>query len=121
MAAHADGWPVVEGGSARIAEAAGRARVAGRRDQDRPWVSSIDELPPARAVLMDITPRQLPRWPATAAGPHRPPERFRYGPGVCKVDWALSGPVPWQAPACREAGTVHLGGTLAEIARAKPT
>jgi phytoene dehydrogenase-like protein len=69
-------------------------------------------------VLLDVTPRQfvamagdrLPAWSRRAL------QRFRYGPGVCKVDWALSGPVPWQAPACREAGTVHVGGTFAEVA-----
>src|SRR5207237_2334257 len=70
---------------------------------------------------LDVTPRQLA---AIAGGlmtarQRRALARFRYGPGVCKVDWALSGPVPWQAAACREAGTVHLGGTLAEVARSE--
>ena len=70
-------------------------------------------------MLLDVTPRQFlalagDRLPARH---RRALERFRYGPGVCKVDWALSGPVPWAAPACREAGTVHLGGEFAEVAR----
>jgi len=77
----------------------------------------VDELPRSRAVLLDVTPRQLVKL----AGHRLPPsyveklQRFRYGPGVFKVDWALSGPIPWRAPACARAGTVHLGGTLEEI------
>jgi phytoene dehydrogenase-like protein len=119
MAAHAVGWPVVEGGSARLADAllAELAALGGRVETGR-WVGTLDELPPARAVLLDVTPRQLLALAGDRlAGRHRAAlRRFRYGPGVCKVDWALSGPVPWQAAACWEAGTVHLGGTLAEVA-----
>jgi phytoene dehydrogenase-like protein len=119
MTAHSVGWPVVEGGSARLTDAlvAELTSLGGRVETGR-WVRSLDDLPPARAVLLDVTARQL----AVIAGDRLPAgyrwalERFRYGPGVCKVDWALSGPVPWQAPACREAGTVHLGGTLDEVA-----
>jgi phytoene dehydrogenase-like protein len=122
MAAHTVGWPVVEGGSARITDAMIEelTSLGGRVETGR-WVESLDALPPARAVLLDVTPRQL----AAIAGDRLPGwhrralERFRYGPGVCKVDWALSGPVPWAAAACREAGTVHLGGTLAEVARSE--
>jgi phytoene dehydrogenase-like protein len=81
-------------------------------------VRSLDELPPARAVLFDVTPRQLlaiagDRLPA---GYRRALARYRYGPGVFKVDWALSGPIPWKASGCFRAATVHLGGTLAQIA-----
>ena len=119
MTAHAVGWPVVEGGSAGIIDAlaAEFTSLGGRLETGR-WVDSLDSLPPARAVLLDVTPRQLlglagDRIPARH---RRALRRFRYGPGVCKVDWALSGPVPWQAPACREAGTVHLGGEFAEVA-----
>jgi phytoene dehydrogenase-like protein len=122
MAAHTVGWPVVEGGSARIADAlvAELTSLGGRLETGR-WVQSLDSLPPARTVLLDVTPRQL----VAMAGDRLPArqrqalQRFRYGPGVCKVDWALSGPVPWEAAACREAGTVHLGGTLAEVARSE--
>jgi phytoene dehydrogenase-like protein len=122
MIAHLVGWPVVEGGSAGLIDAlvSELAAHGGQLETGR-WVRSLAELPPARAVLLDVTPRQL----AALAGGSIPGRggralrRFRYGPGVCKVDWALSGPVPWQAPACREAGTVHLGGTLAEIARSE--
>jgi phytoene dehydrogenase-like protein len=122
MIAHVVGWPVVEGGSAGLIDAlvAELTSLGGWIETGR-WVSSLDGLPPARAVLLDITPRQLaaiaggsiPGWQGRALA------RFRYGPGVCKVDWALSGPVPWEAAPCREAGTVHLGGTLAEIARSE--
>jgi phytoene dehydrogenase-like protein len=122
MAAHSVGWPVVEGGSARLTDAlVGELTSLGGQVETGRWVQSLDSLPQARAVLLDVTPRQL----VAIAGDRLPArhrmalERFRYGPGVCKVDWALSGPVPWQAAACREAGTVHLGGTLAEVARSE--
>jgi phytoene dehydrogenase-like protein len=122
MIAHLVGWPVVEGGSAGLVDALISELTAhGGQVETGHWVRSLAELPPARAVLLDVTPRQL----AALAGGSIPGRggralrRFRYGPGVCKVDWALSGPVPWQAAACREAGTVHLGGTLAEIARSE--
>ncbi|MGO9489407.1 MAG: phytoene desaturase family protein [Solirubrobacteraceae bacterium] len=120
MLAHAVGWPVVEGGSARITQAlldelerAGGSLRTGR------WVGDLDQLPSARATLLDLTPRQLldlagGRLPSRYAAALR---RYRYGPGICKVDWALSGPVPWSAQACRETPTIHLGGTFEEIAR----
>jgi phytoene dehydrogenase-like protein len=122
MTAHAVGWPVVEGGSARIIEAlTGELESLGGRVETGRWVRSLGDLPPARAVLLDVTPRQLIDLAGgRLTGRHRRAlERFRYGPGVCKVDWALSGPVPWQAPACREAGTVHVGGAFAEVARSE--
>ena len=122
MIAHSVGWPLVEGGSDRLIDAlvAELTSLGGRVETGR-WVGSLDDLPPARAVLLDVTPRQLaaiaggsiPGWQGKALA------RFRYGPGVCKVDWALSGPVPWEAAPCREAGTIHLGGTLAEVARSE--
>jgi phytoene dehydrogenase-like protein len=122
MTAHSVGWPVIEGGSARLIEAlVAELTSLGGTLETGCWVRSLDSLPPAEAVLLDLTPRQLaalagdriPAWHRRALA------RFRYGAGVCKVDWALSGPVPWQAAACREAGTVHLGGTLAEVARSE--
>jgi phytoene dehydrogenase-like protein len=81
-------------------------------------VETLAELPPARAVLLDLTPREVLR----VAGDRLPPRysrrlgRYRYGPGVFKLDLALDGPIPWAAPECRRAGTVHVGGTLDEIA-----
>jgi len=122
MIAHTVGWPLVEGGSARLIDAlVAELTSLGGQVETGHWVRSLDSLPPARAVLLDVTPRQLaalaggslPGWQGRALA------RYQYGPGVCKVDWALSGPVPWEAAACREAGTVHLGGTLAEVARSE--
>ena len=117
--AHATGWPVARGGSAAIASAlrACLEALGGELETGRE-VRSLRDLPPARAVLFDLTPRQL----LSICGPGDLPSsyrralaRFRYGPGAFKLDYALSGPVPWQAAECRAAGTVHLGGTLAEI------
>jgi len=116
---HAVGWAMPRGGAGRITHALasylrslGGEIVTGRR------VETIDELPPARLILCDVTPRQLLR----IAG-HRLPasyrhklERYRYGPAAYKIDWALDAPVPWKAKECLRAGTVHLGGTLEEIA-----
>jgi phytoene dehydrogenase-like protein len=119
MTAHTVGWPVVEGGSAGIIDAlAAELTSLGGRVETGRWVDSLDSLPPARAVLLDVTPRQFLGLAGGRLGARhrRALQRYRYGPGVCKVDWALSGPVPWQAPACREAGTVHLGGEFAEVA-----
>jgi phytoene dehydrogenase-like protein len=118
--AHSAGWPVIEGGSSAIigALAAELTSLGGTISTGR-TITRLDELPRARAILLDITPRQL----ATLAGATLPGGylralgRFRYGPGVCKIDLALDGPVPWDALACRETATVHVGGTAAEIAR----
>ncbi len=119
LLAHTTGWPFVAGGSMRLTEAlvAELTALGGRVETGR-WVRRIEDLPPARAVLLDVSPRSLARI-AAARLPRRylrALDRVRYGPGICKVDWALDGPVPWAAPACRQAGTVHVGGTLAEVA-----
>ena len=120
--AHAVGWPMVRGGAAAVAtalvtelEAAGGELVTGHR------VGSLDDLPPARATLLDVTPRQLLAIAGDRLSPRtrRRAERFRYGSGVFKVDWALDGPVPWAAEGPRRAATIHLGGTLDEIAAAE--
>ena len=117
--AHGVGWPLAEGGSARITDAMAAAIVAaGGRIETGWWVRSLAELPRAPAVLLDVAPRGLlsmagDRLPARY---RRALERFRYGSGVCKVDFALSGPVPWANEACRQAGTVHVGGSYAEVA-----
>jgi len=120
--AHRYGWPVVEGGSAAIVDALITELTSlGGRVETGHLVKRLDELPPARAVLLDVTPRQLLEM-AGDSMPRRYGEalaRYRYGPGVCKVDWALSGPVPWSAEGCRRAVTVHVGGTFEEIARSE--
>ncbi len=120
--AHSVGWPLVEGGSARLIEAlVGELEALGGQVITGQWVSRLADLPPARVTLLDITPRQFTRL----AGDRLPPryaralDRFRYGPGICKVDWAMDGPVPWAAEVARQAGTLHLGGTFAEVARSE--
>ncbi len=116
---HAVGWPQPAGGAQHIPDAmASLLRELGGEIQTGWEVRSLDELPSSRVRLLDLTPAQLlrlggTRWPS---GYRHRLERYRYGPGVFKVDWALKGPIPWRAEACRRAGTIHLGGTLEEIA-----
>ncbi len=117
--AHRVGWPIARGGSQSIANAlASYLRSLGGEIVTGFNVGSLEQLPPTQTILFDVTPRQLLhidglRFPA---GFRRSLEAYRYGPGVCKVDWALDGPIPWKAEECARAGTVHLGGTLEEIA-----
>jgi phytoene dehydrogenase-like protein len=119
---HTVGWPMAGGGSQRIADVLVRGIVAnGGRVECGHRVRSIDDLPPARAVVLDLTPRQVlavlgDRAPARYA---RTLDRYRYGPGVFKVDWILNTPIPWSNAGCDGAGTVHLGGTLDEITDAE--
>ena len=116
---HAVGWPFVRGGSQVLADAMvsylqslGGEVVTGRR------VQSVADLPRSRAVLFDLTPRQILGIASDqlSARYRRSLQRFRYGPGVFKLDLALKEPIPWSAPGCRRAGTVHVGGTMEEIA-----
>ena len=124
MLGHAVGWPVPRGGSQRIADAlTAHLRSLGGDVVTAHRVQAVDDLPAARAVLFDVTPRQLlaiagPRFPASY---RRKLAGYRYGAAAFKVDWALDGPIPWTASACARAGTVHLGGTLAEIAAGEAT
>lgn len=116
--AHAVGWPAARGGSAAIARAlVSYLRSIGGEVEVGRKVTAFGELPQARAYLFDVTPRQLLEICGSrlAARYRRALERYRYGPGVFKVDWALAGPVPWEAEACRLAGTVHVCGTLEEV------
>lgn len=116
---HVTGWPFPRGGAQRLTGAlVSCLRSLGGEVLTGARVASLDELPPARTVLLDVTPRQLmeiagDRFPVRY---RRALRRYRYGPGVFKVDYALDGPVTWRAPECLRAGTVHLGGTLEEIA-----
>lgn len=119
---HAVGWPVARGGSQAIADAlAAHLRSLGGVIETGMRVASPADLPPARATLFDVAPRGL----LSITGDRLPAryrqglERFRYGQGVFKVDYALSRPVPWTAAEARRAGTLHLGGTLDEIASAE--
>jgi phytoene dehydrogenase-like protein len=117
-AAHLKGWPVPVGGSATIADALASYFIAiGGRIETGRFISSLNELPSAKAVLFDITPKQL----LLIAG-HKfsdlykwQLERYRYGMGVFKVDWALHEAIPFTAVQARQAGTVHIGNTIEEI------
>ena len=120
--AHAVGWPIVRGGTQNLADGlAAHLRSLGGEIRTDARVANIDELPPNSTVFCDVSPRAL----ATIAGSRFTPgfraalERYRYAPGVCKVDWALDAPIPWKAPECARAGTVHVGGTLEEIAKSE--
>ena len=120
--AHVGGWPAARGGSQAIAAAmaARLAELGGTIETGRP-VRSLRDVPDSRAVLLDLSPRQV----VDIVGDELPARyrarlaRFRYGPSAWKVDYALSEPVPWANPDCRRAGTVHLGGTLEELARSE--
>ena len=118
LLAHTNGWPVAKAGSQSISNALatyfkdlGGEIIANHR------IESLSELPPAKAILCDLTPRQIVR----IAGETLPPRfrrkltRYRYGPAAFKVDWALNSPVPWRSPECSQAATIHLGGSFAEI------
>ncbi|MCA9986202.1 MAG: NAD(P)/FAD-dependent oxidoreductase, partial [Anaerolineales bacterium] len=116
---HKVGWPLPRGGSQSIANAlAGLFTSLGGEIVTEHEVQSLRELPSARAILLDVTPRQLLSLAGEAlpAGYRRQLEKYRQGPGVFKLDWALSEPIPWRAEQCRRAGTVHLGPTLNELA-----
>jgi phytoene dehydrogenase-like protein len=118
-AGHAKGWPVPKGGSKQIANAlASYFTSIGGKIETGLYVKRLDQLPSARAMLFDITPKQL----LEIAG-HKfsslyrsQLSRYRYGMGVFKIDFALNGPVPWKSEDVWRAGTVHLGSTFSEIA-----
>ena len=121
-AGHSVGWPIARGGSQEIANALAACLVelGGEIELDH-RVENLNRLPKARAVLLDITP-----WQFLQISQSRLPTRYRrqlqrfcHAPGVCKIDYALSAPIPWSAWECRLAGTIHLGGTLDEIAAAE--
>jgi phytoene dehydrogenase-like protein len=116
--AHAVGWPIIQGGSQRLADAlSGHFRENGGRIQTNRLISSMDDAPKAAYYFFDVTPRQLLNIEGLglAEGYRRKLGKFRYGPGVHKVDWALREPIPWKADICKKAGTVHLGNSFEEI------
>jgi phytoene dehydrogenase-like protein len=121
-AAHAAGWPFARGGSQNLTKALISILKSLGGEVMTEWpVTSLDELPETRVVLLDVTPRQFLNIAGsrTPASYRRKLEKFRYGMGSFKIDWALSQPVPWKAPECRLAGTVHLGGSLDEISESE--
>ena len=119
IAAHETGWPVARGGSQRVAAALiSYLRELGGEVICGSPIESLEQLPHARAILCDVGPKELMRLAGARlpAAYRRRLGAYRYGPGVFKMDWALREPVPWRAAGCRRAGTIHLGGTLTEIA-----
>jgi len=115
---HASGWPLPKGGSQTISGALGSYfRSLGGQIVTGTLVKSLRQLPASRAILLDITPRQM----LNLAGDQLTPgyrwelQKYQYGAGVFKVDWALNAPIPWKAQGCLQAGTVHLGGTAEEV------
>jgi len=118
-AGHTTGWPISEGGAQQLSDALARhfADIGGTIEVNRP-VASLAQLKPADAILCDISPRQLLTITGDRLTPgfRRQLAAFRYGPGTFKIDWALREPIPWKAKECLRAATVHVGGTLEEIA-----
>ena len=119
IAGHVEPWPIASGGSQAIPRALGSLlRQLGGEIRTGVHVTSPAELPAARVYLFDTSPDQLASIAEAAlpSGYRRRLGRYRYGPGAFKLDWALDGPIPWRDPNCLDASTVHLGGTLEEIA-----
>jgi phytoene dehydrogenase-like protein len=118
-AGHKPGWPVPSGGSGSLAGAlCGHLRSLGGKIETGHRVKLLTDIPRSRVIFFDTSPRQLADI-CTGILPDRylrSLRRYSYGPGVFKVDWALSGPIPWKAAGCNEAGTVHVGGSFEEIA-----
>jgi phytoene dehydrogenase-like protein len=118
ITAHVEEWPVAKGGSSAITRAlVSHLRSLGGGVETGRRVEALRELPDVRIVIFDTSPDQLARIAGEElpAGYRRRLARYRYGPGVFKLDWALDGPIPWRDPACREASTVHVGGSLEEL------
>jgi phytoene dehydrogenase-like protein len=119
VSGHAVGWPIVRGGSQRFADAlAEYLRSLGGEVVTNAPVEHLDEVRGARVVMLDLGPHQVARLAADAlpARYRRALLRYRYGAAAYKLDWALDGPVPWTAPECAHAATLHLCGTLEEVA-----
>ena len=122
LTAHAVGWPCAKSGSQRIIDAlAAELRALGATLQTNAEVRSMRDIPDSRAVLFDLAPRQI----SAIAGDELPSafhtqlQNFKQGPGVFKIDWALSEPIPWRNAECRQAATVHVGGTFEEISESE--
>ena len=119
IAGHAVGWPIARGGAQKLSDALAAHLLSLGGQIIANWkVRSLDDLPSARVVLCDVTPRQLIEIAGErlSRSYRKRLKGYRYGMGAFKMDWALSGPVPWTSVACKRAATIHLGGTLKEIA-----
>lgn len=122
LAAHSVGWPVARGGAQQTSNTlAAYLRSLGGEIVTGVPIESLDALPKSRVVLCDLTPRQLIRMAGDRMrGLYKwRLSRFRYGPGVFKMDWALNAPVPWRAAECARSGTLHLGGSFADVAESE--
>ena len=122
VAAHAYGWPMVRGGSQRVAEALARVIVdRGGTIETGHMIHSLEDLPPARVVLLDVMPRAAIRIGGQRVGARdrRRLSAWKIGPAVFKVDWALDGPIPWEDEWSRQAGTVHVGGSWEQVVEAE--
>lgn len=116
---HVYGWPYPKGGSQAITESmAGYLQELGGEIQTGMPISNLGELPAARVTFFNTSPVQILEIAGERLKPRykRKLESYQYGAGIFKLDLALDGPIPWEDPACRKAGTVHVGGTLEEIA-----
>lgn len=121
-AAHSVGWPFPKGGAGRIIDAlVACAKSLSVTFETNRLVQSLHDLPASRLIMLDLTPRQLVKsaGPALDSNYRSKLESYRYGPGVFKIDWALSEPTPFASDTCRSAGTVHLGGSFEEIAESE--
>ena len=119
LSGHMEDWPVAVGGSSKIAEALGAYfEFLGGTIQCSAKISHVGELPDARVVLFDTDPLQMASIAESVlpSGYLKRVRNYRFGPGVFKLDWALDGPIPWKDPNCLEASTVHVGGTMEEVA-----
>lgn len=118
LLAHVAGWPVPSGGAGSLSAAlASSLRSLGGRIETSFPIGSLDQLPRHKPILLDVTPHQLLQISGDRLGRvyRSRLQNYRYGPGVCKVDWALAGPIPWRAADCSRAATIHLGGSMEEI------
>lgn len=119
---HLEGWPMPKGGSGAIAKALTDYFISlGGKIETNFYVHSLDQLPSSNAILFDVTPKQLLQIAGHkfSSAYNRQLKKYKYGMGVFKIDWALNGPIPFTAPECRQAGTVHLGNTFEEIAESE--
>lgn len=115
---HSEGWPIPKGGAQKLTDAlVGYLKSLNGEVVVEHKINSVADLPPARVILFDLTPKQLLQITGNefSAGYRKELEKYRYGSGVFKLDWALNEPIPFEAKVCRKAGTVHLGGTMEEI------
>jgi phytoene dehydrogenase-like protein len=122
IAGHAVGWPIPRGGSQQISNAlAGYLRELGGKIEVNCRIDNLRDLPKSRAILLDVSVWEFLRIAGQEmpSGYRRRLESFRHAPGIFKIDYALSEPIPWKAEACRRAGTIHLGGGIDEIAAAE--